>query len=235
MQSKISRRQKIAMTAIAVIDVLMLAAAAVLDSLRDSLPNEYMLTDSGDIVASHPYDRFGIVVAAALALVAGIFAFAVIDAINSEANKRRGRIIGFSVLFAVSLIIVMFSYLWVRGSKPEITATYDYTDSELSLMLFEERYPDDFGTLTVFVSDKAHNKGIALVAATDIHRHSKSSDDYMIDWIYDNALRITFLDGTGYRSVQIDLARILPEEQLRQYLESSGNGADAHDHEHDHG
>lgn len=232
MKSKISLRQRIALIVIAVTDVLMLAAAAVLDSLRERFSAAYALTD-GSISSSHPLDSFGIAVAAALALVAGTFAFAVISIINSDAKDRRAKLIGFSVLFAASVAVVMFSYFWVRGEKPQSTATYDYTDSELSLLLYEERYADDFGTLTVFVTDAKHTEEMAMLAATDIHRHSESAADYTIDWVYDNALRITFLDGISYRSVQIVLTEVLSEEQLQRYLQSAG-GSNEQEHDHDH-
>ncbi len=211
------------------VDAIMLMLAAILDSLRESLSTEYTLTDSGDIITSHPLDRFGTVVAVALALVAVMFSLAIVNIINSEEKKRRGRIIGFSVLFVASLAIVMFSYLWVRGSKPESTVTYDYTDSDVSLILMEERYPDEFGTLTVFVINDAHDE-IALLAATDIHSRSESSEDYYLDWVLDGVLRITFLDGDSYRAIQIDLAKVLSEEQQRDFLQSD-SATELHDHD----
>lgn len=228
MQHKISFRQRLAIIIIAAVDVLMLIVAAILDSLRESLPTEYVLNDDGKMITSHPLDSFGIVVAVALAIVSAMFAFAIINIINSDDKKQRGRIAGFVVLFVVSLAVVMFSFFWVQGSKAESTATYDYTDSEMSLLLFEERYPDEFGTLTVFVSDYEHNE-VVLLATTDIHRHSASADDYYIDWIMENMLRITFLDGDSYRSIQIDLAQVLGEEH--QHLLQGGEST-AHDHVH---
>lgn len=233
MQPKISRRQKLAIIVMAAVDVIMLVLAAILDSLRESLPAEYLLTDGGDIVSSHPLDRFGIFVAAALALVTIMFAFALVNIINSEDKKRRIKAIGFTVLFVVSAAVVMFSYLWVRGSQPERTVTYDYTDSDISLLLMEESYSDDFGTLRVFITNEAHDE-TALLAATDIHSRSESSDDYYIDWVMDGMLRITFLDADSYRSIQIDLMRVLDTEQQNKFLASAESDADNNDQEHEH-
>lgn len=235
MQPKISRRQKIAIAVMAAVDVIMIVLAAILDSLRESIPAQYTLTDGGNVIASHPLDRFGIAVAVALALVTVMFAFALINIISSEDKKRRGKIIGFSVLFAVSVAAVMFSYFWVRGSQPVRTQTYNCTDGSINLLLMEENYSDDFGTLRVFITDQAHDD-LALLAATDIHSRSQSSDDYYIDWVRDGELRITFLDGDSYRSIQIDLLRVLDAEQQYKFLTTDVGDADAeeHNHEHDH-
>lgn len=232
MQPKISRRQKIAIAVMAAADVIMLVLAAILDSLRESIPTEYTLVD-GDIISSHPLDRFGIAVAVALALVTVMFAFALVNIISSEDKKRRGKIIGFSVLFAVSVAAVMFSYFWVRGSQPQRTQTYDCTDGSINLLLMEENHSDDFGTLRVFITDQAHDD-LALLAATDIHSRSQSSDDYYIDWVGDTVLRITFLDGVSYRSIQIDLNRVLTAEQQYEFLTFDESGSDAHEHDHEH-
>ena len=217
----------------AAVDVIMIVLSAILDSLRESIPAQYTLTDGGNVIASHPLDRFGIAVAVALALVTVMFAFALINIISSEDKKRRGKIIGFSALFAVSVAAVMFSYFWVRGSQPQRTRTYDCTDGNVNLLLMEENYSDDFGTLRVFITDQAHDD-LALLAATDIHSRSQSSDDYYIDWVRDRELRITFLDGVSYRSIQIDLDRALTAEQGHDFLVSDESGSDGHEHDHEH-
>ena len=216
----------------AAVDVIMIVLAAILDSLRESIPTEYMLVD-GEVVSSHPLDRFGIAVAVALALVTAMFAFALVNIINSEDKKHRGKIIGFSVVFAVSVAAVMFSYLWVRGAQPQRTQTYNCTDGSINLMLMEENHSDDFGTLRVFITDQAHDD-LALLAATDIHSRSQSGDDYYIDWVGDTMLRITFLDGSSYRSIQIDLDRVLTAERVHEFLVFDESGSDTHDHVHEH-
>lgn len=233
MQPKMSRRQKIAIIVMVAVDAVMIILAAILDSLRESLPTEYTLTESGDIITSHPLDRFGIAVAAALALVTVMFAFAMVNIINSEDKKRRAKAIGFTVLFAASAAAVMFSYFWVRGSQPVRTKTYDCTDGSTSLLLLEENHSDDFGTLRVFITNEAHDE-IALLLATDIHSRSESSDDYYIDWITEEMLRITFLDGDSYRSVQIDLNVVLNAEQQEKYLTSAESVPETSEQEHDH-
>lgn len=232
MQPKISRRQKITIIAIAAVDVIMLVLAAILDSLRESFAAEYILSD-GDVITSHPLDRFGIAVAVALVLVTVMFAFALINIISSDDKKRSGRIIGFGVLFAASVAVIMFSYFWVRGAQPQRTQTYDCTDGNNYLLLVEENYSDDFGTLRVFITNQAHDD-MALLAATDIHSRSESSDDYAIDWLREGELRIIFLDGDSYRSIQIDLTRVLDSEQQQKFMTADISAADDHDHEHDH-
>ncbi len=230
MQPKISLRQRIAIAVMAVADIIMLILAAILDSLRESMPTEYTLI-SGNIKASHPLDRFGIAVAVALVLVTVMLALALVDILSSDSKKRRSRIIGFIVLFAVSAAAVSFSYFWVRGSQPQRTHTYDCTDGNVNLLLMEENHSDDFGTLKVFITDQAHDE-LVLLAATDIHSRSSSSDDYYIDWVADRDLRITFLDGDSYRSIQIDFNRVLTAEQQEKFMYSDDSGT--HDHEHDH-
>lgn len=224
MQKGISRRQKIAVIVIAAADALVLIAAMVLDLLRDSVPTAYALEADGNITASHPFDRFGFVAAAALVIVASMYAAALVNIISSDSKKRGARIAGFSALFAVSVAAVMFSYLWVRGAKPINTSIYSCTDSNMQLALLEENYTDDFGTLTVFAVNEEQNK-LAVLAATDIHSRSDSGDDYSIDWIVDGVLRIMFLDGVSYRSVQIDLRSVLDEEQQQLFLGGSAYSA----------
>lgn len=233
MQAKISLRQRVALIVTAVTDILMLVAAMILDSLRESLPTEYILAENGDITAVHPLDRFGIAVALALVIVTVMFAFALVNIINSEDKHRRGKAIGFSLLFALSVTVVMFSYLWVRGSLPQRTVCHNLTDSNVDLVLMEEIHSDDFGTLNIFLTDQ-HREEIVLLAATNINSYSKSSDDYYIDWIMDNVLRIRFPDGNGYRSIQIDLNTVLTEAQ-QQYFLNNDSGTGTHDHDHDHG
>lgn len=217
MHKRFSLRQKVAVIVIAIIDVFMLIAAVVIDALRDSVPVQYVLEEDGSITASHLFDFFGFTVAGALVIITAMFAAALVNIIGSEDKKRGTRIAGFSALFAASVAVVMFSYLWVRGAKPINTSVYSYTDSNMQLALMEENYTDDFGTLTVFAVDEHHEK-LALLAATDIHSRSESSDDYYIDWVMDGMLRITFLDGYNYRSVQIDLYTLLDEEQQQLFL-----------------
>lgn len=221
MQKGISRRQKIAVIVTAAADALMLIAAMVLDAVRDGVPSAYVLEADGNITVSHPFDCFGFVAAAALVIVTAMFAAALVNIISSDIKKRGARIAGFSALFAASVAAVMFSYLWVRGAKPINTSVYNCTDSNMQLALLEENYTDDFGTLTVFAVNEQRDE-LALLAATDIHSRSDSSDDYCIDWIMDGILRITFLDGSSYRAVQIDLLTVLDEEQQQIFL---GGGA----------
>lgn len=217
----------------AAVDVIMLILAAILDSLRESLPTEYTLTDSGEIISSHPLDRFGIAVAVALVIVTVMFALALISIINSDDKKRRGKVIGFSVMFAVSAAAVMFSYFWVRGSQPQRTVTYSYSDSNVNLVLMEDSHSSDFGTLRAFITNETHDE-IALLAATDIHSRSERKEDYTIDWVMDGVLRITFLDGDSYRGIQIDLNRVLTEKQQYLFMAKYNSVIEIHEHNHEH-
>ncbi len=224
MQKGISHRQKIAVIVTAAADALMLIAAMVLDAVRGGVPSDYVLEADGNITVSHPFDCFGFAAAAALVIVTAMFAAALVNIISSDIKKRGVRIAGFSALFAASVAAVMFSYLWVRGAKPINTSVYNCTDSNMQLALLEENYTDDFGTLTVFAVNEQRDK-LALLAATDIHSRSDSSDDYYIDWIMDGILRITFLDGSSYRAVQIDLLTVLDEEQQQIFLSGGAYSA----------
>ncbi len=226
MQKGITRRQKIAVIVTAATDALMLVAAMVLDAVRDSVPAAYVFEDDGNITASHPFDRFGFAAAAALVIVTAMFAAALVNIISADVKKRGARIAVFSALFAVSVAAVMFSYLWVRGAKPINTSVYSYTDSRVRLALMEENYTDDFGALTVFAVNEQRDQ-LALLAATDIHSRSDSSEDYYIDWIMDGMLRITFLDGDSYRAVQIDLHTVLDEQQQQIFLGGEDYSANA--------
>lgn len=226
---RILKKPKLIAAVLLVLDMLLLAAALVVDSLRSQFDTVYTLTEDGRITASHPLDMFGIVVAAVLLVAAVLIVlFAMVVISNRHGKKMGSGIAACAVLAVFSMGVIIFSHLWVRGAKPAETYYHTYTDHTIKLIITEDDYSDDHAELSVFICNASTGE-LALLTVTDIVDVMNDDSRFKLDWIMDRTLRIRFPDGISYRSMQINLEDILTEEQLDRFF------AQPEEHGHDHG
>lgn len=205
MQPKILRKPMLVAGIIIAVDIVMLVLAIVLDINRGAFPTSYTFTEEDFVVASHIYDSFGIVAAIALVITVALSAVMIIGIIGTKrSGKLAAGIIGGALLLAVSVGAVMFSFMWVRGAQPVSSVFYPLTDDTMHLLILEDKYTDDCGTLKIFQYDGGFGE-LELLAATEITTFSDSHEDYYMAWLSEDTLAIRFVDGYSVRTLQISI------------------------------
>ena len=204
MQMKILRKPQIAASIAITLDILMLAAAMVLSSLRDRFPAEYTYDKEHKLItSSHPYDMFGIIAAAALAVAAVMTAFIIVGAF-SDNKKTSPRIAGGIMLIIFSAAAILFSWLVIRGEQPKDTNYLSYTNNTHRIIIAEEKYRDDYGVAKFFAVNNDSGEA-RLVASTDITTFTEDNQErYTLQWISDTTLHISFIDGYNGRELSIE-------------------------------
>ncbi len=205
MQPKILRKPLITAGIIIAVDVVMLVLAIVLDINRSEFPTSYTFTEENFVVASHIYDGFGIIAAIALAVTVALSAVMIVGVIGTKrGSKLTVGIIGGALLLAASVVAVMFSFVWVKGPQPVSSVFYPLTDDTMHLLLLEDKYTDNYGTLKIFQYDGGFGE-LDLLAATEITTFSDSHEDYYMGWLSEDTLAIRFADGYSVRTLQITI------------------------------
>ena len=197
---KILRKPQVAFSVAIAADILMLVAAVVLDAVRDKFPIEYTFTvESIAVNASDPYSFFGIIAALVLVLVVVMSAFIMIGGYISEGKKKAPRIIGGIALLVMSVGLILFSFLVVRGRQPDSIEYIAYTDDTLRIVVAEEKYDEDFGAVKFFKVDE--NSGSAeLLASTDISMFANGDTErYSFAWETNTTLKVVFYDVNSSR------------------------------------
>ena len=205
MQPKILRKPLITAGIIIAVDVVMLVLAIVLDINRSEFPTSYTFTEENFVVASHIYDGFGIIAAIALVVTVALSAVMIVGVIATKrGSKLTVGIIGGALLLAASVVAVMFSFVWVKGPQPVSSVFYPLTDDTMHLLLLEDKYTDNYGTLKIFQYDGGFGE-LDLLAATEITTFSDSHEDYYMGWLSEDTLAIRFADGYSVRTLQITI------------------------------
>ncbi len=202
---KILRRPMLAAALAAAVDVFMLAAAVVLDLLRDKFSASYSFDlDSISIATSHPYDMFGIFSAAALVFAAVMAAFIIAGGVTLSREKAVGRIVGGVVLIVASAAVILLAFLVVRGKQPEKVGYYTYTDDTLRIVVVEEQYDENLGAAKFFCVSEDSTEAKLLVS-TDISTFANGDKErYTLEWRSDNVLGIKFMDGSKLKVLQVN-------------------------------
>ncbi|MGN0686478.1 MAG: hypothetical protein ACI4KA_00060 [Oscillospiraceae bacterium] len=198
------KRTKLCAAAAAAADILMLAAAVVLDILRPHFAAEYTFDkDTLAVSASHPYDMFGIIAAAALVFAAVMAAFVIAGGFVSGGKNTAAHIVGGVSLIIISAAVILFSYLVVRGQQPTRTEFIAYTNDTKNIIIAEEKYSDNCGAVKIF-SVGEESGPARLLASTDIKEFSNGSTErYTLEWRTNEVLGIRFYDGNTLRALQV--------------------------------
>ncbi len=200
-------------------DIIMLALAAVLNILRGRVPASYTFDPIEVLViVSHPYDLFGILTAAALAIAAVMSAFIIAAAVTGSKSRAASRMVGAAVLLTVSVAAVLFAHFIVRGQTAEDYACHVFEDGNYKVAIQETKYSEHEGTVEVFLlteaahdhdapdtSEHTHSYDVRLLAGSEIHTFSDSSDDYELVGDINENLVVRFMDGDSYRQFNIDM------------------------------
>lgn len=203
-------RRPIMAAVIAIIaDLLLLAAAIVLNALRGNFSESYtytqdLVTEYYTIYAHHPFDLFGIPAAVVLVIVAGMSAVIIAGAFVKSSDGKSGapHIVGACVLLAASVAVVFLSMFVVKGAQPQHRSYLYYTDETMHLTFIEEKYSEDYGALKIFRIHEDCDEA-ELLAMTDISEFAESNERYSLAWIDEDVLQITYADGMNHRSLQL--------------------------------
>lgn len=204
---RVLRKPMIPAAVLLALDVLTLAAAAVLNALRGSINEKYFYAD-GVVISSSPYSWFG-AVAAGLAIAAAAVT-ALIIAGAFLARGRRGADIAFEIgaallLLALSAGAAGFSLYIVNGERPQNIIYTSFTDEENRLIFAEEQYRS-MNMLKIYLAEESGGECARLVCAELKELSDGNAEErYAIKYVTENVLRITFTDGTAYRTLELTI------------------------------
>lgn len=207
-QMKILRRPKLAAAIAVVADILILAAAVVLDRLRGSFSATYAFDpESLAISESHPYDMFGAAAAVVLVLAAVMSAFMIAGAFTSGGSRTAQRITGGVCIMVFSAAAVLCAFMLVNGRRPDSVEYLSYTDDELRIVVAEEHYGESLGVAEFFAVDSDTGEARLLVT-TDISTFADGDKErYTLLWTDEGRLGIRFVDGLLTRMIRVDVSR----------------------------
>ena len=187
------------------LDLLLLIAAAVLNSVRGNFEVSY--TYEEPVITKHnPLDVFGYGAAAILVLAAVLFAFLLVGILLSRARGRKGaaiKVVGAFLLLVISVAVVFFSWNIVIPQTVGKTTAYCYTDETHELIFTEETYLGGEDLLSIYLNN---NDGTAtFIAATELHERSDNADRYELIWTTVGLLTIRFDDGMNKRTMRVEV------------------------------
>ncbi|MBE6902303.1 MAG: hypothetical protein E7478_07490 [Ruminococcaceae bacterium] len=203
---KLLRRPMLAAAIAVAADVVVMAAAVLLDVLRGRFTATYTFDPELVLISeSHPYDMFGVVVALAMVLAAVMAAFIIAGGFTTGGGKVAQRITGGVLLVAASVAAMMISLMLVGGRRPQQVTYLSYTDDALHIVVAEEKYSEELGVANFFsVNDET---GAAeLLVATDISTFANdNAERYTLVWTDSDTLGIRFVDGMLTRMIRVDV------------------------------
>lgn len=204
---KLIRRPNIAAGIAITADILLIAAATVLHSLRGGIEATYTYTEENTIVSSHPFDIFGIAAAVVLCIAAVMSAFIIVSAFDKNKDGRVNipRFVGAALLLIFSMVAALVSSFTAGIIPPYSTKYYHYTDENMSITVMEEWNYLSGGVTSFFDVDKEHGTA-ELLRSTVISSNIDDEERYKIQWTAENRLRIDFLDGMGYKTIEFNIS-----------------------------
>ena len=215
---KLLPKTKTASAVMIICDLLVLAAAVVLDALRGSVPADFSFDpEQVEVVISHPYELFGIVTAVLLVVTAVMTGFIIADALTGARTKTAMRFVTAAVLLTVSAAAILFSHFFVCGAPVENRICFVFEDSSagMNIAVQETEYSFGSGTMEIYKLEETvhdHEDGtshahyeVSYITGTEIHEFSTDASRYTLDWVLDTQLRIRFYDGDVHRTLQFSV------------------------------
>ena len=213
---KLLTKPRTAAAVMVICDVLVLAAAVILDALRARVPATFSFDPSNvEVDVSHPYDLFGIVTAVFLVIAAVMTGFMIAGAVAGSKSKMPMRITGAAVLLIVSAAVVIFSYFFVCGLPIKNTICFVFENNGMNIAVQETEYAFGAGTMDIYRMDETshvHEDGsahsefeVSHITGVEITEFSSDDTRYTLDWVLEHDLRVRFFDGDIHRTLQFTL------------------------------
>lgn len=206
---RIFRKPMIPASALLALDILTLAAAAVLNALRGRFTERYFYAD-GVVSASSPYAWFGVAAAVIIIIAAAVTALIIAGAFLGRGRNRSEIIfetVAAVLLLALSAGAAGFSLYIVNGEQPQNIVFTSFSDEENRLVFAEERYRNENLLKIYFVGNAPDEGECARLVSTELKELSQGNAEerYTIQYVTENALLVTFADGTAYRSLELTI------------------------------
>ncbi len=207
---RIFRKPMIPASVLLALDILTLAAAAVLNAVRGHITERYFYAD-GVVSRSNPYSWFGI--AAAVLMVIAAAVTAVIIAEGFLARERGSFDLVFEIVAAVLLLALSagaagFSVYIVNGEQPRNITYTSFIDEENRLVFAEEQYRSENLLKIYLVKEASEPEGECVrLVCVELKELSQGNAEerYTIKYITESALLVTFSDGTAYRTLELTI------------------------------
>lgn len=203
---RVFRKPMIPASVLLALDILTLAAAAVLNAVRGSVTERYFYADRV-VSCSDPYSWFGI--AAAVLLVAAAAVTALIIA-GGVIRGRRGSELILNIAAAVLLLALSagaagFSLHIVKGEQPQNVVFTSFTNEENRLIFAEEQYRNE-NLLKIYFAELDETECQRLVCVPLMELTSGDDEDrYTIQYLNENELLVSFTDGITYRTLELKI------------------------------
>ncbi len=206
---RIFRKPMIPASALLALDILTLAAAAVLNALRGRFTERYFYAD-GIISASSPYAWFGAAAAVLMIIAAAVTALIIAGAFLGRGRNRSEIVfetVAAILLLALSAGAAGFSLYIVNGEQPQSIVFTSFSDEENRLVFAEERYRSENLLKIYFVGNAPEENECVRLVSTELKELSQGNAEerYTIQYITENSLLVTFADGTAYRSLELKI------------------------------
>ncbi|MDE7194589.1 MAG: hypothetical protein K2O14_11555 [Oscillospiraceae bacterium] len=206
---RIFRKPMIPASVLLALDILTLAAAAVLNATRGRVTERYFYAD-GVISSSAPYSWFGIAAAALMITAAAIAALIIAGAfLGRRRNKSE---IVFEAVAAVLLLALSagaagFSLYIVNGEQPRNIVFTSFTDEENQLVFAEEQYRNENLLKIYFVGGAPEENECVRLVCVELKELSqgKADERYTVQYISEHSLLVGFSDGTAYRTLELKI------------------------------
>ncbi len=185
---RIFRKPMIPASVLLALDILTLAAAAVLNAVHGHITERYFYAD-GVVSRSNPYSWFGI--AAAVLMVIAAAVTAVIIAGGFLARERGSFDLVFEIVAAVLLLALS------AGAA-----------EENRLVFAEEQYRSENLLKIYLVKEASEPEGECVrLVCVELKELSQGNAEerYTIKYITESALLVTFSDGTAYRTLELTI------------------------------
>ncbi len=177
---KLLIKPKIAAAIAIICDLLVLAAAVVLDAVRSKVPASYSFDHiQVRVGVSHPYEYFGIATAVLLALVAVMTGFVIAGALAGGKAKMVMRLVGAAALLVVSVAVMIFAHFFVCGVPVEDTACFVLNSGDKNIAIQETKYSFGKSMMDIYLlkgelhyhedgeEDEAHAVSVTHITGTD--------------------------------------------------------------------
>lgn len=206
---RIFRKPMIPAAALLALDILALAAAAVLNAVRGRVTERYFYAD-GVVSASEPYSWFGAVAAGLMIAAAAVTALIIAGAFLGRGRNKAELVFETAaaiLLLALSAGAAGFSLYIVRGEQPRNVVFTPFTDEENQLIFAEEQYRDENLLKIYFVGGAPEeNECVRLVSVPLAElTEGKADERYDIRYISERTVLVSFSDGTAYRTLELKI------------------------------
>lgn len=207
---KLFRKPMISAAVILVLDLLTLAAAILLHSVRGKFSVTYYVTGNA-IQKENPLAAFDIAAAVMICLVAAFTGIMLAAIFNRRPySGLPAKIAASLLLLAASAGAIVFSALVVNPRANDDARVFGYSDDRNTIYLEEQSYKNGEIVMSVY-SDNGDGTA-KLLASTELHERAESGERYTIAWVSDSVFTIGFYDYNDYHSMKIEMDTNRPAE-----------------------